>query len=58
MTARAAGVHPSGRFMDVLLRPATCTDLTKLTPHRRKENFAAEVSDRLHALQQQVLVAA
>ena len=58
MTAKAAGIHPGDYFKDVLLRLSTCTDVRKLTPHGWKQHFAAEVTERRHAILQQILGAA
>ena len=58
MTAKAAGIHPRDYFRDVLLRISTCTDVRQLTPHGWKEHFATEVTERRHAMLQQVLGAA
>jgi len=55
MTAKAAGIHPGDYFKDVLLRLSTCTDAKLLTPHGWKQSFEAEVSERRHALLQQIL---
>jgi hypothetical protein len=55
MTAKAAGVHPGDYFNDVLLRLSTCTDVRKLTPHGWQQHFAAEVTERRHALLLQIL---
>jgi transposase len=55
MTAKAAGIHPGDFFKDVLLRLSTCTDVRKLTPHGWQQHFAAEVTERRHALLQQIL---
>jgi len=55
MTAKAAGIHPGDYFKDVLLRLSTCTDAKLLTPHGWKQHFEAEVTDRRHALLQQIL---
>lgn len=46
MTCKAIGVNPKDYFRDVLLRIATCSDVTKLTPHGWKEHFADEVRER------------
>lgn len=58
MTAKAAGIHPGDYFKDVLVRLSTCTDVRKLTPHGWKEHFAAEVTERRHALLQRIVGAA
>ena len=58
MTAKAAGIHPGDYFKDVLLRLSTCTDAKLLTPHGWKQHFEAEVTERRHALLQQILGAA
>lgn len=58
MTAKAAGIHPGDYFKDVLLRLSTCTDAKRLTPHGWKQHFEAEVTERRHALLQQILGAA
>ena len=50
MTAQAAGIHVGDYFRDVLTRISTCTDVTKLTPHGWREHYAAEVTERRHAL--------
>jgi transposase len=47
-TCKAAGVDPREYFRDVLLRIATCSDVTKLTPHGWKEHFLPEVERRRH----------
>ena len=58
MTAKAAGVEPRDYFRDVLLRLSTCTDIAQLTPHGWREQFAAEVAERRHALLQQIVAKA
>ena len=58
MTAKAAGVEPRDYFKDVLLRLSTCTDVRQLTPHGWREHFAAEVTERRHALLQQIVAKA
>lgn len=50
MTAQAAGIHVGDYFRDALVRLSTCTDVKKLTPHGWKEHYAAEVTERRHAL--------
>jgi len=47
-TCKAAGVDPREYFRDVLLRIATCSDVTKLVPHAWKEHFLPEVEKRRH----------
>ncbi|MEO5617781.1 MAG: hypothetical protein ABIS67_08415 [Candidatus Eisenbacteria bacterium] len=54
MTAKAAGIHPGDYFKDVLLRIPTCTDARLLTPHGWKGHFEAEVTQRRHALLEQL----
>ena len=54
MTAKAAGIHPGDYFKDVLLRISTCTDAKLLTPHGWKGHFEAEVTQRRHALLEQL----
>ena len=55
MTAKAAGIHPGDYFKDVLLRLSTCTDAKMLTPHGWKQHFEVEVTERRHAVLQQIL---
>ncbi len=45
-SCKAAGVNPREYFQDVLLRIATCSDVTKLTPHGWKEHFLPDVEQR------------
>ena len=54
MTAQAAGIHVGDYFRDVLVRISTCTDVKKLTPHGWKEHYAAEVTERRHALLREI----
>lgn len=50
VTAQAAGIHVGDYFRDVLVRISTCTEVKKLTPHGWREHYAAEVTERRHAL--------
>ena len=54
VTAQAAGIHVGDYFRDVLVRISTCTDVKKLTPHGWQEHYAAEVTERRHALLRQI----
>ena len=54
MTAQAAGIHLGDYFRDVLTRISTCTDVTKLTPHGWQQHYAAEVTERRHALLREI----
>ncbi len=54
MTAQAAGIHVGDYFRDVLVRISTCTDVKKLTPHGWQEHYAAEVTERRHALLREI----
>ena len=45
-SCKAAGVNPRDYLHDVLLRIATCSDVTRLTPHAWKQHFLAEVEQR------------
>jgi transposase len=54
MTAQAAGIHVGDYFRDVLVRISTCTDVTKLTPQGWKDHYAAEVTERRHALLREI----
>ena len=54
MTAQAAGIHVGDYFRDVLVRISTCNDVKKLTPHGWKEHYAAEVTERRHALLREI----
>jgi hypothetical protein len=55
MTAQAAGIHQGDYFRDVLTRISTCTDVTKLTPpHGWQQHYAAEVTERRHALLREI----
>ncbi|MCP5071648.1 MAG: IS66 family transposase [bacterium] len=47
-TCKSAGINPKEYFQDVLLRIATCSDVTKLTPHAWKQHFLPEVEKRRH----------
>ena len=38
----------------MLVRISTCTDVKKLTPHGWKEHYAAEVTERRHALLREI----
>ena len=58
MAAKAVGVEPPDYFNDVLLRLSTCTDVRQLTPHGSREHFATEVTERRHALLQQMIAKA
>lgn len=55
MTAQAAEIHLGDYFRDVLVRISTCTDVKKLTPHGWKEHYAAEVTERRHALLREIV---
>ena len=46
MTAKAAGVNPRDYFRDVLLRIATCSDVSTLTPHGWKAKWLPEIEDQ------------
>lgn len=55
MTAKAIGLVPQVYLRDVLLRLATCSDVTKLTPHGWKQHFADQVaSDRYDLIERLV----
>ena len=54
MTAQAAGIHVGDYFRDVLVRISTCNAVKKLTPHGWKEHYAAEVTERRHALLREI----
>lgn len=54
VTAQAAGIHVGDYFRDVLVRISTCTDVKKLTPHGWKEHYAADVTERRHALLREI----
>jgi transposase len=58
MTAKAAGVHLSDYFKDVLLRISEPgTDVKSLTPHGWKERFEPEVTARRHEILKKLLEA-
>ena len=54
MTAQAAGIHLGDYFRHVLTRISTCTDVTKLTPHGWRQDYAAEVTERRHGLLREI----
>ena len=57
-TCEEAGVNVREYFQDVLLRIATCSDASKLTPHGWKANFEALVhAERAKALERVVIAA-
>ena len=59
MTAKAAGVHLSDYFKDILLRISEPgTDVKDLTPHGWKHRFEPEVTARRHEIFQKLVGAA